>query len=125
MISGWIGVDLDGTLAHYDGWHGEDHIGDPIPEMVQRVKRWIEEGKTVKIFTARVSVDGAYSLESKKFADNTFAQKQIIFIQDWCEKHIGVRLEVTNVKDFAMVELWDDRCVQVIMNTGKPVGDKF
>ena len=21
-MSGWIGVDLDGTLAHYDGWKG-------------------------------------------------------------------------------------------------------
>ncbi len=21
-MSGWIGVDLDGTLAHYDGWNG-------------------------------------------------------------------------------------------------------
>ena len=21
---GWIGVDLDGTLAEYDGWRGED-----------------------------------------------------------------------------------------------------
>jgi hypothetical protein len=27
---GWIGVDLDGTLAHYDGWKGIDHIGEPI-----------------------------------------------------------------------------------------------
>ncbi len=22
MSNGWIGVDLDGTLAHYDGWQG-------------------------------------------------------------------------------------------------------
>lgn len=25
--SGWIGVDLDGTLAGYDGWVGPEHIG--------------------------------------------------------------------------------------------------
>jgi len=24
-------VDLDGTLAMYDGWRGSDHIGDPVP----------------------------------------------------------------------------------------------
>jgi hypothetical protein len=30
-------------------------------------------------------------------------------------------LEVTNVKDLHMVELWDDRCVQVVSNTGEPV----
>ena len=26
---GWIGVDLDGTLAHYDKWRGVEHVGDP------------------------------------------------------------------------------------------------
>ena len=26
----WIGVDLDGTLARYDGWKGIEHIGEPI-----------------------------------------------------------------------------------------------
>ena len=30
-MSGWIGVDLDGTLARYDGWRGIDHIGEPMP----------------------------------------------------------------------------------------------
>lgn len=38
MNAGWYAVDLDGTLAHYDGWRGEDHIGDPIPPMVERIK---------------------------------------------------------------------------------------
>ncbi len=33
-------------------------------------------------------------------------------------KHIGKELEITNVKDFGMIELWDDRAVQVIPNTG-------
>ena len=27
-----IGVDLDGTLAKYDGWKGHNVIGEPIPE---------------------------------------------------------------------------------------------
>jgi hypothetical protein len=45
----------------------------------------------------------------------------VLTIQDWCEKHIGRRLEVTCQKDFAMIELWDDRCVQVVCNTGKRV----
>jgi len=31
MSKGWVGVDLDGTLAHYDGWKGADHIGEPGP----------------------------------------------------------------------------------------------
>lgn len=123
MIGGWIGVDLDGTLAHYDGWKGENEIGEPIPAMVERVKGWIAEGKTVKIFTARVSLTGAYSLESKQYADKTFVDNQIRIIQDWCELHLGARLEVTCIKDFTMVELWDDRCYSVEMNTGRVIGE--
>lgn len=106
-MSGWVGVDLDGTLARYDGWQGIDHVGEPIKPMVDRVKRWIAEGKTVKIFTARVS-DGN---------PNT-----VRVIQEWCKTHIGQVLNITNIKDYAMDELYDDRAVQVIMNTGILVG---
>lgn len=102
--NGWIGVDLDGTLAYYDGWKGVEHIGDPIPRMQQRVRDWINHGIEVRIFTARVSGD----LNGQACA----------VIQDWCVKHLGAALPVTNEKDFRMKTLWDDRCVQVIPNTG-------
>lgn len=49
---GWIGVDLDGTLAYYDGRKGAEHIGDPILRMMKIVKDWVDEGVPVKIFTA-------------------------------------------------------------------------
>jgi hypothetical protein len=103
-LSGWIGVDLDGTLAHYDGWKGPEHIGEPVHEMLERVRAWIGEGKEVRIFTARA-----------------WDPVQVPYVHDWLVKHGLPRLAVTNVKDFLMVELWDDRCVQVIPNTGKPV----
>lgn len=106
-MRGWIGVDLDGTLAHYDGWKGIEHIGDPVPAMFERVKQWLAEGKTVKIFTARVCRDRV---------------EVIRHIHAWCEKHGLPPLEVTNVKDFGMIELWDDRCVAVEPNTGLPRG---
>ena len=35
--------------------------------------------------------------------------------------HFGVVLPVTNVKDWHMLELWDDRAVQVEPNTGRRV----
>ena len=44
-------------------------------------------------------------------------------IRDWCRRHIGQVLTITCVKDFAMVELYDDRCVQVRPNTGELVGN--
>lgn len=114
-MSGWIGVDLDGTLAHYDGWKGMPHIGSPVPEMLARVKRWVAEGQTVKIFTARMQGHGAIIIGGG-------VEDVVTTVQDWCEKHGLPRLEVTNVKDFGMTCLYDDRCVQVIPNTGKLVG---
>lgn len=98
---GWIGVDLDGTLAFYDGWKGVEHIGEPVPLMLERVKNWIAEGREVRIFTARA-----------------MQKSSIPYILDWCKLHIGVELRVTNVKDFRMTELWDDRAVGVVHNTG-------
>lgn len=104
----WIGVDLDGTLAHYEGWNG-GAIGEPIPLMVERVKAWLAEGKEVRIVTARVN----------PFPDESSHQRSLIHA--WCEKHIGARLKVTCMKDPQMVELWDDRAIQVITNTGEVV----
>lgn len=104
---GWIGVDLDGTLAKYDNWVSPDHIGEPIPDMVERVKGWLGEGIEVRIFTAR-----AYRADPE----------DIQAIQEWADKHIGVGLAVTCQKDYGMIELWDDRAVRVEPNTGRIIG---
>jgi len=104
---GWVGMDLDGTLAFYDKWRGEEHIGAPIPSMVKYIKRLLSRGYKVKIFTARV-MNG---------------ERQITIIQDWLEKQGLPRLEVTNVKDFKMIELYDDRCITVATNTGQFITD--
>lgn len=105
---GWIGVDLDGTLAHYDGWVDDQHIGEPIPAMVDRVKRWLAEGYEVRIMTARA---GHSNVRPETF----------MAIEVWLKEHVGQVLPITTVKDFQMIELWDDRCVQVVQNTGLPV----
>src|SRR5208282_5831116 len=100
---GWIGVDLDGTLAKYTGW--SPNIGEPIPLMVDRVKTWIHQQKKIKIFTARI-------------ADPTQREEQRSLIEIWCIAHLGKKLEITYKKDHLMIELWDDRAVQIIPNTG-------
>lgn len=110
-VKGWIGVDLDGTLAMYEKFLGLHVIGEPIPLMVARVKKWVDEGREVKIMTARVS----QSVYRPRPED---VYRTIIAIQDWCELHIGTRLEVTCIKTFDMTELWDDRAVQIVPNTG-------
>jgi hypothetical protein len=120
-MSGWIGVDLDGTVAEYDHWRGETHIGEPIGAMAFRVRKWLAEGKEVRIFTARVGNAGA-ALNLDGTVRDTDAVKSVI--QDWTEKHFGKRLTVTCEKDFGMIELWDDRCVQVEPNTGRRMDGK-
>ena len=100
---GWIGTDLDGTLAYYEGWKGPNHIGPPIPEMEKRVRNWIAEGWEVRIVTARAS-----------------DLSQISVVKEWLKTHGFPDLRVVNYKDYGMIQLWDDRCVQVIPNTGVP-----
>lgn len=107
----WWGVDFDGTLAYHE--QGEMELGEPIPEMLERVKRWIAKGRKVKIFTARVGKHDGETDED--------IEEQRRLVEDWTEKHIGKRLEVTCEKDYKMIQLWDDRAVQVISNTGIPV----
>ena len=108
---GWIAVDLDGTLAFYDEWRGIDHVGPPITPMVERVKTWIAEGADVRIFTARVHPNQS----------TTNIQKARYWIEKWCIEHLGKKLAITNEKDFGMIALYDDRCVQVEHNTGRPI----
>lgn len=108
MKKGWIAVDFDGTLAEYTEWKGMANLGEPVPAMLERVKAWLAEGQEVRIFTAR--------------ADDPVG---VLNIRNWCQVHLGQRLEVTNTKDFGMIELWDDRAVQVEKNTGRTVGEAY
>lgn len=120
VVSGWIGVDLDGTLAEYYGWVSETHIGPPIPVMVERVRQWVADGWEVRIFTARVD-GGQVALADGNPRGHLFADVERIkdAIRAWCREHLGFELPITNIKDFGMLELWDDRCVQVEPNTGR------
>lgn len=106
--TGWIGVDLDGTLAEYHGWRGIEHIGTPIPAMVARVQAWLLAGREVRIFTARCVEPEA-----------------VPHIEAWCLEHVGQVLPVTNVKDYGMVALYDDRAYHVLPNTGAVIEPAF
>jgi hypothetical protein len=103
-VSGWVGVDLDGTLARFVTFEQMERgqtIGDPVPLMMERVRQWLDAGKEVRIFTARAC-----------------EPTEIPVIKDWLREHGLPELEVTNAKDFGMMELWDDCCVKVQRNTG-------
>lgn len=111
MNDNWLAIDLDGTLAEYHGWKGIDHIGAPIPAMVEQLISYHNAGWKIAIFTARVSDD-----------DNLIAKK---YIQLWLATH-GLAsyinlITATKYKFFS--EFWDDRARQVIENTGRIVVD--
>ncbi|SEQ31706.1 hypothetical protein SAMN05216522_102129 [Rosenbergiella nectarea] len=97
---GWVGVDLDGTLAEYPPQNG-GVIGDAIPDMVERVLKWHAEGVELRIFTVRAT-------------SNTGIKQ----VKAWLKANSLPELAVTAVKDSGLIELWDDRAVRVIRNTG-------
>ena len=131
---GWYGFDLDGTLAVYDQWRGIDHIGEPIKPMVDLIKRLHDEGKKVKIVTARVAPQPigshcgecgcAHTEESSKYVNGVEQRYASDFIKNWCQEHLGFIPEITHEKDRQMLELYDDRVKQVIPNKGVLVEDR-
>ena len=148
---GWYGFDLDGTLAKYDGWKGIDHIGEPVKPMVDLIKEMRNEGKVVKILTARVAprANAEYknrercappdyvatadfsglSADAKTWVENmylildTWGARE--FVIDWCLNNLGFLPEITHEKDHLMLELYDDRVKQVVPNEGLLVEDLY
>lgn len=104
----WIGFDLDGTLAEYNGWEGINNIGKPVKPMCDLIKKLHSEGTEVKIVTARVAPK-----ESKNESE-----KARSFIEKWCAENLGFVPEITHEKDQLMETLYDDRAIQVIPNQG-------
>jgi len=111
---GWIGVDLDGTLAEWHGWKEPGDIGPPVPAMVDRVKRWLDDGEDVRIFTARVSPEG----HTEAQLDNNHRA-----IWNWCLNHFRRVLRVTHSKDIYCKAIYDDRAYRVRRNTGEVIGE--
>ena len=104
----WIGVDLDGTLAVSEAKSTIASIGRPVPPMLDWVKQMVADGMRVKIFTARAG-----------------DPEQIPLIRKWLKANGLPELEITNIKDYEMQRLYDDRAVQVEQNTGRIIGSLY
>ena len=134
---GWYGFDLDGTLAKYDGWRGIIHIGKPIAPMVKLIQQMHDEGKVVKIMTARVAPKAEPETGENPYTLNhltveapdvqTWALKDrwgpLEYIQEWCYRNLGFVPDIVYQKDHLMLELYDDRVKQVVPNEGWLVED--
>ena len=91
---GFKGVDFDGTLVK----ENSSKINEPVMPMVERVRKWLEEGEDVIIFTAR-----GYQRT----------------VEDFCVKYFGRPLQITNVKMRGQAEWYDDRAIAVERDTGR------
>lgn len=116
--SAWVGVDFDGTLAEYLGGSSHNELGRPIMPVVNHVLNLLNAGTKVKICTARVSP--VTDLMGNVVENSEERAK----IEQWCVKHLGRKLEITCCKDYGMIELIDDRAVQVVPNRGVRVDNK-
>jgi hypothetical protein len=103
----YISFDLDGTLAEYHGFDPKNpNPGKPIPKMMDVLRKHLENGDRVKIFTARAT-----------------DPKSIPYIKQWLKNNNLPDLEITNVKDVWCKMMYDDRAVQVRKNSGEILGD--
>jgi DNA-directed RNA polymerase beta subunit len=99
---GWVGFDLDGTLAYSeDGEFSKDKVGKPIEDMLELARGLVASGARIKIFTARA-------------AD----KENLPAVEAWLEEHGLGGTEITNVKDPGMRTLFDDRAMRVAKNKG-------
>lgn len=106
-----IAVDFDGVLVEcipYDVDYIPDKFGEPIPMMIERVKRWLAEGKEIVIFTARVHPSNPEEAEIARSA-----------IQRFCLNTFGMILEVTCMKSPKITRFYDDLAVTVEKDTGR------
>ena len=106
-------VDLNGTLAHHEKGApvftaaGEPLIGKPIKRMVDRVRRLMDQGTSVRILCAAVS------------EDTPRAEKLRSAVKDWTKKHLGRALPVTATVTPRCIGIWNDKARGVVRNTGK------
>lgn len=72
-------VDLDGTIATYNGWKGILNIGEPILGAVEFVRRLSKKGRVI-IFTARLN------RKENKLDDTNFTIA-FLTVEAWLKKH--------------------------------------
>ena len=107
LNKGWIGFDLDGTLAvDLPIRKSQIEIGPPIPKMVDKVRMYIAAGRAVRLFTAR-----AFQMTGEEERA----------ITEWLIEHVGVALPITCMKDGDLLYFYDDKAIQVIANRGETV----
>lgn len=109
-------LNLDGVLAHYEGWKGYDHIGDPRPGAVEFTKKLAAIAQVV-IFTTRCKADFADRPEGAT------PESLRAHIQAWLDRHGFAYHEVYVGQGKPIAAAYvDDRNVHISSN---PSEDEF
>lgn len=108
-----IALDFDRTLSYFDG--DINKMPTLIPEMVIKLKKWLELGYKVSIFTARVSPEG----KDGKLRETDFTKQQRKLIQKSLSQNEIPDLEITCIKSGKFTHFVDDKAVPVEPNKGK------
>lgn len=109
-ITKTVAIDLDGCLAHYDEWCGPDHIGAPVPSMVQ-ICHWLHDnGYRVLVNTCRLN-----KTNNREYKVDT--ERAIATIREWLNDHDlpFIEISIDDGKPFAHAYV-DDRGVSFNKN---------
>lgn len=106
-----IFVDFDATMAEYEHWQGHQHLGEPVPEMVQKINDALAKGSKIVVFTARVYPGDSWQ-------EALEATESYVFIASWCKQVFGSVFPITCLKTRWADEIWDDKGRGVVPNTG-------
>ena len=102
-----IAVDLDGTIAEYDGWKGVGNIGVPISKVERVLRELKRRGWYILVFTCRLNG------KNTKLGRVDIIEENKQHIENWFKAYGVPYDEITlNVegKPFAHVYL-DDRAI--------------
>lgn len=101
-------IDLDGTLAEYDHWRGEDHIGEPIEGAKEFVLQLKADGYQVMIWSTRL---GGFNVLKDKSPEDV--ERNAAIVQGWCMKH-GIAIDgMLEGKPMCFATI-DDRAIRPI-----------
>lgn len=51
-----VAIDFDGVLAMYDGWKGEEHLGEPMTGAREFCQRVLDAGYEIALYSTRNAI---------------------------------------------------------------------
>lgn len=96
-----VAIDLDGTLARYDGWKGIEHIGEPLLGARKLCQAIRDAGYRICVFTTRFNTEGTRDItRAKQVVVDWLTLHQIPYDDLWDQ--VGKPMAVAYIDDRAL-----------------------